>query len=58
VRIGFVLKGIAYLSVDGLGLLSITPEEINTLFVKAVSRNDSAIDMDWEFNIQGAYLHR
>ena len=48
---GFVLKGIAYLRVDGLGLLSITPEEINTLFVKAVSRNDSAIDMDWEANI-------
>jgi hypothetical protein len=41
-----------------LGVLSTTAEEINTLFVKAVSANDSAIDMDWELNIQGAHLHR
>ena len=39
-------------------MISISAEEINTLFVKAVSTNDSAIDMDWEVNIQGAHLHR
>lgn len=40
-----------------MGIFPITAEEINTLFVKAVSRNDSAIDMNWEANIQGAHLH-
>ena len=39
-------------------MVSITAEDINALVVEAVSRNDSAIDLDWEANIQAGYLDR
>jgi hypothetical protein len=47
-----------YLRVDCLATVSITAEEINTLFINAVSCNDSAIDMDWKANIRAANVHR
>jgi hypothetical protein len=48
---GWGVDEVTYLRVDSLGVFPITAEEINALFVKTVSRNDSAIDMDWEVNI-------
>ena len=39
-------------------MISITAEEINTLLVQTVSGDDSAINIDWEINIQGANFHR
>jgi hypothetical protein len=47
-----------YLRADCLAMVSITAEEINTLFIYAVSCNDSAIDMDWKANIRAANVHR
>lgn len=41
-----------------MGIISIAAEEINTLLIKAISSNDSAINMDWKVNIQRAYVHR
>jgi len=40
-----------------LAIISIAAEDINTLAVKGVSADDSTIDMYWEINIQGYYLH-
>jgi hypothetical protein len=39
-------------------MISVTAEDINTLFVQTVSSNDSAVHMDWEANIRGGYSHR
>ena len=47
-----------YLRVDELAMISITAEEMNTLLVQTVSGNDSAINIDWEVNIQDANFHR
>ena len=47
-----------YLWVDELATVSATAEDINTVAVEAVSRNDCAIDSDSETNIQAGYLRR
>jgi hypothetical protein len=40
-----------------LEIISIAIEDINTLAIKIVSADHGAIDMYWEINIQGYYLH-
>jgi hypothetical protein len=39
-------------------MVSVTTEDINTFAVDAVSRNDSAIDLDREANIRARYIDR
>lgn len=45
-----------YLGQNELGMISVTAEEIDTLEIKAVSSNYSAIDINHVANI-GVYLH-